>query len=98
MKQPLCSNTSDGECPNFALNGIESCLVHAPIARDNFGFTIDIGYRPGHVVIDEYAEIAKLLAEPDEPNPPVLPSMAWTAPPPLARRRGWLSALAGVFR
>lgn len=49
MQQPLCSNTDDGACPNFALNGIEVCLVHAPIARDSSGFTIDIGYRPGGI-------------------------------------------------
>ncbi|SFO60204.1 hypothetical protein [Amycolatopsis rubida] len=47
MQQPLCANTDDGPCPNFALNGIEVCLVHTPIAQDSSGFTVDIGYRPG---------------------------------------------------
>ncbi|WP_409186698.1 hypothetical protein F9C11_21655 [Amycolatopsis sp. VS8301801F10] len=88
MKQPLCSNTNDGECPNFALNGIEVCLQHAPIARDNFGFTIDIGYRPGGIGI---------------PSPPPVvdrPAVTvdWKDPAPPVRRRGWIAEIAAVFR
>lgn len=45
MKQPLCSNTDDGECPSFALNGTSNCLQHTE--ETGLYDPVDIGYRPG---------------------------------------------------
>ncbi|UKD55130.1 hypothetical protein L3Q65_46010 [Amycolatopsis sp. FU40] len=101
-RQPLCSNTSDGPCPCFALNGTSNCLQHTE--ETGLYDPVDIGYRPGGIgtpgpppPVDQDA-LTAAVREYFAQQPTISSTSDWAGPPPPVRRRGWFAGLAAVFR